>query len=88
MDEALTQVNLQSTDRALFLSYKQLVSYLQSDVQAGLTIGEVFEKRYEQVLTEAPNHPDMKDLVPGTLEGLLPGLVEALLESPPLIQGQ
>lgn len=82
MDLALSPTDLQPADRALYLSYKRLMAYLQSDVQAGQKVGDVFLKRYEQVLEEAPQDPDMKYLLTGTLEGMLPGLVEALTAAP------
>ncbi len=82
MDLALSPIGLQPADRALYLAYKRLISYIQADVQAGENLGNVFLKRYEQVLGEAPSDPDLKALLTGTLEGLLPGLVEALTESP------
>lgn len=82
MDLALSPVGLQPADRALYLAYKRLISYIQADVQAGEKIGEVFLKRYEQILGEAPSDPNLKALLTGTLEGLLPGLVEALTEAP------
>jgi len=88
MDLALAPAGLQAPDRALYQAYKQLIAYIQSDVQAGKTVGEVFLKRYEQVLIEAPKHPTMHDLLTGTLEGMLPGLVEALQEVPVPVTSQ
>lgn len=87
MDAVLAPAGVQAADRALFLSYKRLVTYIQSDVLAGRSVGEVFIKRYQQVMAEAPQDPDMKHLLPGTLEGLLPGLVEVLMATPELFNG-
>lgn len=82
MDVALTAPGMSLDERALFLSYRRLVSYIQTDVQGGMPVQEAVVTNYEKVLAEAPADPDLKHLPPGLLRTFLPGLIEILQETP------
>ena len=82
MDLALTTPGMPLDERALFLSYRRLVTYIQADFQGGMPVDDALVTNYEKVLTEAPSDPDLKHLPPGLLRTFIPGLIEALTEVP------
>ena len=88
MDLALTQPQLPDSDRALFLSYKRLLDYMELDIQAGKPVEELLPQNYEKVVLEAPKDPVLKHLNTDVFITLMPGLIEALAEVPVPAFGQ
>lgn len=88
MDVALTQTDLSLSDRALYLSYQRLLDYVRTGVQGGAPVNEVIVQEYEKVLEEAPKDVVLKHLPDGVLITYIPGLVEALAETPTPAAGQ
>lgn len=79
---ALTAPGMPLEEKALFLSYKRMLSYIQADLQAGKPADEAIVSSYEQVLNEAPKDVDLAYLPDGLLATFVPGLVESLAASP------
>ena len=82
IDATLADPNLQSPDRSLFMSYHRLLGYVKTDVQGGMLVYEAVTTNYEKVLTESETDQDLKNMPPGSLFTLMPGLVEVLTEAP------
>ncbi len=81
-DLALTAPNMPLNEKALFLSYKRLLTYIQANLQAGKPAEEAIALSYEQVLGEAPKDPDLAFLPDGLLATFVPGLIESFTVSP------
>jgi|GEM_PF-1548286 len=75
---SLGQPDLQDHDRALFLAYQRLLTYVQSAVQNSTPVDEAIYLSYEKVLTEAPADKYLASMPNGLLVTFIPGLVEAL----------
>jgi len=89
MDLALTQVDIQDVDRAIYLSYKRMLDYTQIAVQSGKAVDVSIFESYEKVLAEAPTDKLLSPLPEGILMTFIPVLVEALTEVPvPDVSGQ
>lgn len=82
VDALLAAPNLQAPDQALYLSYHRLLGYVNKDVQSGMPVLEAVTTNFDKVLTEAETDPDIKNMPPGSLFTLIPGLVEMLTEVP------
>lgn len=80
MAQALSVPTIQEDERAIFKSYQRLLTYIQSDLQAGKPVNEAITASYEKVVTEAPNDPELKSMPDGYLATFVPGLIEALAE--------
>ena len=74
--------DLQPTDRSLYLSYERLLDYVQADIQSNVPVDEAISKNYQKVLNGAYKDPDLMNLPPNSLAGLMPALLEALTVVP------
>jgi len=81
---SLSQSDLQDHDRALFLAYQRMLTYLQAAVQNNLPVDESIYQSYEKVILEAPADPALAPMPTGMLVTFVPGLVESLAEVPVL----
>jgi hypothetical protein len=89
MDLALTQVDIQDVDRAIYLSYKRMLDYTQIAIQSGKAVDVSIFESYEKVLDEAPTDKLLSPLPEGILVTFIPVLVEVLTEVPvPELSGQ
>lgn len=88
MDVMLAAPGLPQADRALFLSYKRLLDYLEADVQAGNPLEESLVKNFDKVVAGASHDADLKHLPENGLTTLLPGLLEALTGVQAVVPGQ
>lgn len=79
---SLGQPDLQDHDRALFLAYQRMLTYLQSAVQSSTPVDEAIYQSYEKVMLEAPADKSLAPMPEGVLVTFIPGLVELLTVVP------
>ena len=87
-DITLATPDLQEADKALFLAYKRLVTYVQVDTQSGQGVDKAILESYKRVLTEALKEPTLQKLPTDMFLILVPGLVEVLTATPQVVPGQ
>lgn len=78
----LSAPNMPLDEKALFLSYQRMLTYIQTNLQAGNSAHEAIKISYAQVLAEAPKDPALSYLTEGMLAIFLPALVESLTQTP------
>lgn len=80
MDVALSPASVAADEAALYHAYKRLLTYLQSDIQSGMSVDKSILDAYEKVLSDAIADPELKNMPNGHLATYIPGLVEMLTE--------
>lgn len=83
--QTLSVPTLQKDEKALFMAYQRMLTYVQANMQAGKQMHESIAAAYDQVLAEAPKDPDLAFMPDGALIAFVPGLVEVLTE--PFVPG-